>query len=1271
MVCPRADLFCVILNMHSLAAMHSVDQDQLNFQLFSDEESRVLDISDSLVPHLSFSLESGKNRLDDLLHLDANASALLRHATQTRQPVHFRASIRKEAGVLLPVYWTIIPKPSFDGYQWYGFPPQEKYESENRLHEIERTLSSLHDIVFEIDENGVFSSFWVDDINKLFLPPAGFLGRQLEEVINSFPATVSEKLLHAYRTARISQEKCSVEYPSWNDNSWYMCRFMPVRYANNSYAGMIIVVTDITQQKTLEYNLRVSELQYRDLFENAHDIIYTIDFDGLVQSYNRQAENILEYAHQEIIGQRSHVFFSPERLEQAVANGNLKRKGIATDTFYESEFISKSGKRIPVEINSRVIFRNGDPVGIHVTAKDMRLQKQAALELAKSEAKFRFLAEHSRDLICLHRPNGDYIYISPSIQSILGYDREELIGRSPYDFFHPDNAASAVREAHEKNFNGIESPSVQYRFRKKNGDYVWLESVSKPIMEDGELIYIQTNSRDITERRNSEEKLRLSEERFKALFQNSLDVVMIISEAGLLENATPSFGKQLGYEVSDWVGKPVRELVHPEQVTVFDKAIQTILHRKESDLVLRIQFKNQDQQWIWMELKAASAVANPTIQGIILSLRNITEYIGIEKTLQHYSDRITSMLHSITDGFIAVDRNFNITMFNAVAQEALLHNNNLVVGANLWSLFPEALDSVSFHSLQQAMNDNSTIRYEQQIDLLKKWFDVSAFPYDEGLFIYFKDVTNRKKQEKILQLEKEVLEMHTGSRASLQEIASHLLTGVESISNRFYCAVCVVKNNLRDAELLAAPSLPKLFWDFTNNTPLEPELTTCGKAIVQRKAVSIPDVASSDLADSTRQGAQALGIRATLSIPMITTRNEILGTFSVYFLDARSATSEEMEILSRLTHLLTMIIENKQAAEKLWISNERYLLATKASNEAIWDWDAVEQVSFWGEGFNTLFGYPSMFYTGASQNWENKIHPEDRDRVLKLIEKYLAGEKKGLYKTEYRFLKADQTYALVIDKGYCLYDDKGKVIRMIGSTEDITERKLLEEKLLQQEIHKQQQIAQAVVDVQENERAEIGKELHDNVNQLLTTAKLFLELARNDASMQESMLKRSSDTIMNAINEIRKISRSLMPASLSDLGLISSINDLIDNVNLSRQLHAEFKYDKNIEKRLRAKEKLMFFRIIQEQVNNVLKHADARNLLVSISNHRRLTRLEIKDNGKGFDPQVARKKEGIGMLNIMSRAAIFNAKVEIVTAPGKGCHLVIDLPYSTKKTIPE
>src|SRR5690606_8524771 len=105
-------------------------------------------------------------------------------------------------GVLLPVYWTIIPIGESAGYQWFGFPVEGKYESDYRLHEIERTLSSLHDIVFELDEEGRFTSFWVDDINKLFIPPANFLGKELEQVLSSFPSPAAEKFLHGYLTAK-------------------------------------------------------------------------------------------------------------------------------------------------------------------------------------------------------------------------------------------------------------------------------------------------------------------------------------------------------------------------------------------------------------------------------------------------------------------------------------------------------------------------------------------------------------------------------------------------------------------------------------------------------------------------------------------------------------------------------------------------------------------------------------------------------------------------------------------------------------------------------------------------------------------------------------------------------------------------------------------------------------------------------------------------------------------------------------------------------------
>ncbi|MFT4022266.1 MAG: ATP-binding protein [Flavihumibacter sp.] len=140
-----------------------------------------------------------------------------------------------------------------------------------------------------------------------------------------------------------------------------------------------------------------------------------------------------------------------------------------------------------------------------------------------------------------------------------------------------------------------------------------------------------------------------------------------------------------------------------------------------------------------------------------------------------------------------------------------------------------------------------------------------------------------------------------------------------------------------------------------------------------------------------------------------------------------------------------------------------------------------------------------------------------------------------------------------------------------------------------------------------------------------------------------------------------------MPASISDLGLISSVNDLVQNINLTRQLTARFTYDNNLDLLLPAKQKLMMFRVIQEQVNNILKHAKATNLLISISYHPKHCRLEITDDGIGFELSSAKRKNGVGLSNIYSRAALFNGDVQIVTSTGKGCQLVITVPHTLQK----
>jgi len=228
----------------------------------------------------------------------------------------------------------------------------------------------------------------------------------------------------------------------------------------------------------------------------------------------------------------------------------------------------------------------------------------------------------------------------------------------------------------------------------------------------------------------------------------------------------------------------------------------------------------------------------------------------------------------------------------------------------------------------------------------------------------------------------------------------------------------------------------------------------------------------------------------------------------------------------------------------------------------------------------------------------------------------------------------------------------------------IIESKKTEEKLLQLELNKQKLLAQAMVDAQEKERAEIGKELHDNINQILSTTKLYLELAKSDDNQRLSLINRSAGNIHNAIREIRNISRSLVPASIGDLGLMDSLVDLVESIQVTRTIQVSFRPVGNFE-RLSEKTKLMIFRIIQEQVNNVLRHSGARNLLIELTLEETTGRIELNmtDDGKGFNPEKVRKK-GLGLSNIRSRADLFGGKVTIQSTPGHGCKLKVQVPVA-------
>jgi len=222
---------------------------------------------------------------------------------------------------------------------------------------------------------------------------------------------------------------------------------------------------------------------------------------------------------------------------------------------------------------------------------------------------------------------------------------------------------------------------------------------------------------------------------------------------------------------------------------------------------------------------------------------------------------------------------------------------------------------------------------------------------------------------------------------------------------------------------------------------------------------------------------------------------------------------------------------------------------------------------------------------------------------------------------------------------------------------DITEKIQLQNQLVEEKIRRQQEIAQAVIDAQETERETLGRELHDNISQVLTTARLYLICAKDSPALQMNMIQRSSDTINSAIEEIRRLSKSMIETFHKEVGLELSLNDLIENIQLVKKFQIRLNFSVPDEQQLDDKLKMTVFRIVQEQLNNIVKHAEASVITIDIIQKTHLLQVTVEDNGKGFDTLLKRK--GIGISNIISRTELFNGRVKIDSSPGNGCRMQV------------
>ncbi len=227
---------------------------------------------------------------------------------------------------------------------------------------------------------------------------------------------------------------------------------------------------------------------------------------------------------------------------------------------------------------------------------------------------------------------------------------------------------------------------------------------------------------------------------------------------------------------------------------------------------------------------------------------------------------------------------------------------------------------------------------------------------------------------------------------------------------------------------------------------------------------------------------------------------------------------------------------------------------------------------------------------------------------------------------------------------------------------DITEKIKLQEALESQQEEKQRSITAATINAQETERAELGRELHDNINQILVTALLFLDNVIVSQKMDYDKLKYIKEIIAESIKEIRKLTKGLVPPSLDNIGLVVALDGILSNIKSLENINISTSFEEFSEDMISEELKLMIYRIAQEQLNNIIKHSQATMVNIALYKKNGNLELQIKDNGKGYD--LSSQRNGVGLQNIKTRAALHHGEVSITSSINNGFELIVDFPIT-------
>ena len=372
------------------------------------------------------------------------------------------------------------------------------------------------------------------------------------------------------------------------------------------------------------------------------------------------------------------------------------------------------------------------------------------------------------------------------------------------------------------------------------------------------------------------------------------------------------------------------------------------------------------------------------------------------------------------------------------------------------------------------------------------------------------------------------------------------------------------------------------------------------------------------------------------------------------------------------------VTELRQAAGSLRESERRYQLATSAASVSIWEWDLQSGIIFSDGVLSALLGYPKD-ESVPHDVWVSRIHAADRSRVLLHEQLVVASHERlpdgstPIPPIEFRIRNKHGRAHWFLNRGLLLRNLDGHPYRATGAITDITDQKSV-----QQALHTKQQQLQAAYDrvrtltgrlitTQEKERTRVAREIHDDLGQRLAALGISLANIRRHFTGSDELFARAEKDVDDLAKAIRELSHNLHSAVLEHAGLEAALKSLADEQNRLGRLEVTLKVG-NGPRTLSREVSLAAYRIAQEAMRNVQKHAGPAQATIYLDATDSTLLIQVSDNGRGFDPALRRDRAGLGLISAQERARLLGGRCWVTSSPGNGARISAVLPLRRRRS---